>query len=396
MHQRFRQRFGGEPVVARAPGRVNLIGEHTDYNEGFVMPVAIGFSTCVAAALRGDGRWRAHSANMDETVDLAINADSPAPLRPPGVHWSDYVAGVVRALREDGLGLGGADLLIEGDVPMGAGLSSSASLEVATALALTVAAGAAPAPWPMARLCQRAENEHVGMRCGIMDQFAAVFGRRGQALRLDCRSLEHVEVPLQSGTASACLVVCNTMVRHRHAGGEYNLRRAQCERAVAAIRARDPQVRSLRDIDFDRLRDLRRFLDPVLWRRVRHIVSENERVLAATTALQRGDHPVLGSLLRESHESMRVDYEISCPELDAMVRIASGLEGVHGARMTGGGFGGCTINLVRADALERFVATVPAAYQRETGVAPALYACESADGAAILPESRARAGERVA
>ena len=386
----FRRHFGGEPTVCRAPGRVNLIGEHTDYNAGFVLPVAIDFHIYAAVRARRDGRLRMHSTHFDETVELAIAAE-PATVKPGGGgRWSDYVWGVAQSLLAHGEMLPGADLLIHGEVPLGAGLSSSAALEMAAALALTQSAGRSLDPLTLATLCQRAENEFVGTRCGIMDPFTAAFGRAGYALCLDCRSLTYRAVPLEAhhapetAAASPRLVICNTMIRHRLAAGEYNKRREECERGVAALSRLMPDVQSLRDVPLDELLGARPRLDAVIFRRCRHVVTENARVLAAASALEDRDFERFGQLMRDSHSSLSQDYEVSCDELDLMVRLALEFDGLYGARMTGGGFGGCTVNLVRQESVERFRRFMGERYSQATGRRPEIYVCDSADGASQL------------
>jgi galactokinase len=398
IHANFGRLFGGSgpAAVCRAPGRVNLIGEHTDYNAGYVMPVAIALYTYAAVRARSDGRLRVHSTNFDETVELEITAE-PGRVDPGmAQHWSDYVWGVAHCLLAHGGALPGADLLIHGEVPLGAGLSSSAALEMAAALALMQSAGRSLEPLALATLCQRAENESVGSRCGIMDPFTAAFGREGYALCLDCRSLAYRTIPLEAPIApdvhrppgsageSARLVICNTMVRHQLAAGEYNKRREECERGVAALARLMPRVQSLRDVTLDELVGARTRLEEVIFRRCRHVVTENARVVSAATALESRDFPRFGQLMRESHSSLCQDYEVSCAELDLMVRLALECDSVYGARMTGGGFGGCTVNLVREDAVERFGLFVAERYSRATGRRPEIYVCESADGASRL------------
>jgi galactokinase len=374
----FTVRYGAEPHIFRAPGRVNLIGEHTDYNAGFVMPAAIKFYTTVAIAPRTDRSLRVRSVNFAENREIALPGPLAAQERAgKSSHWIDYIAGVAWALQEHGIHIGGADMLIQGEVPLGAGLSSSAALEVAVGLALAYIAGQSIDGLQLAKLCQRAENLYVGMRCGIMDQFASVHGRAGHAMLLDCRTLEHRFLSLQS----AQLVICNTMVRHRLAGSEYNRRREQCEQGVQALARKIPGIAALRDVSGDLLRLHEEALDPLIYRRCRHVVTENERVIAAASALEASDLTLFGRLMRESHRSLRDDYEVSCDELDLMVRLAESIDGVYGARMTGGGFGGCTVNMVHTDRVEQFRTQLAADYARATGHRPEIYACEAADGA---------------
>jgi galactokinase len=372
----FRSLFGGSPHIYRAPGRVNLIGEHTDYNEGLVMPAAIDLSTWVAIAPRHDRRLLVRSENFSETVELDLD-------RPPeraGGHWSDYPFGVAITLAQAGWNLPGANLLVRGEVPIGSGLSSSAAIEVATGFALLELAldGAEVDRWELAKLCQRAENEFVGMRCGLMDQFISCFGQAGHALMLDCRTLNYQLLPLPREVK---LVVCNTMVKHELAASEYNARHAECEEAVRLL-ARDlPEVRSMRDVTMADLERASSALPEVIKKRARHVTSENARVIEAAAALQRSDPETFGRLLRESHRSLRDDFEVSCKELDLMVHIASQAEGVFGARMTGAGFGGCTINLVAEDSVAQFKQLVAESYAEATGIAPQVYACSPARGA---------------
>lgn len=365
--------FQDIPRMYQAPGRVNLIGEHTDYNDGFVMPAAIGFFTWVAAAARGDRKLVVRSENFPGQLEFELD-------RVPAhgsQHWGDYVVGVAKTLDESGHRVPGANLLIGGNVPQGAGLSSSASLEVAVAAALLDFSGGVVDAREVARLCQRAENEFVGARCGIMDQFIVTHGRRDTALLLDCRSLECRWLPL-AGAPS--LVICNTMVRHSLASGEYNQRRAECDEGVRVLAKYRRGIRALRDVTLSDLSELAHELPPTVLRRCRHVVSENARVEQAATALERGNPEEFGKLMAQSHASLRDDYEVSCPELDLMVELASRVEGVYGARMTGGGFGGCTVNLVRAECVERFKAAVTRGYKKATGSLPEIYVCSATDG----------------
>jgi len=378
---RFREMFGTEMQIFRAPGRVNLIGEHTDYNDGFVMPAAIGFYTWIAAAKREDRILEAYSDRFDEKVTFCLDALEG----PPRKHWSDFIRGVAAMLQGAGHRLSGANLVIHGEVPLGAGLSSSASLEVATALALMGPSGIAMARLELAKLCQAAEHEYVGTRCGIMDQFIASFGVSGNALMLDCRSLQYQLMPVP---ADLRLVVCNSMVRHEHASGEYNLRRADCETGVKLLAQHLPGIRALRDVGIADLEKYKHALPETIYRRCRHVVSENQRVLDAAKALQSGDAGGIGGLMYASHASLRDDYEVSCKGLDLLVELAASSPGVYGARMTGGGFGGCTVNLVRRESAAAFTAHMSGAYQQATGIAPDIYVCEPAQGAEAWPAER--------
>ena len=371
-----------ETRIYRAPGRVNLIGEHTDYNDGFVMPAAINFSTFVAISSRDDRTISVSSENFREQVSFDLDDPAPQPKR----HWSDYVRGVVVSLQQAGYEVRGSKLQVTGDVPIGSGLSSSAAIEVATGYALLERSGFDVDRIELAKLCQRAENEFVGMRCGIMDQFVSCHGEKGRALLLDCRSLEYKTLPLANETR---LVICNTMVKHELAAGEYNKRRSECEQGVRYLSQRLPGARTLRDVTSADLESHGRDLPDVIYCRCRHVINENARVLAAADALERGDNRDFGQLMDESHRSLRDDYEVSCEELDLMVELAKDLAGVYGARMTGGGFGGCTVNLVADDAVEEFKDQIARSYENTTGITPAIYVCSAAQGAQeVTPEFR--------
>lgn len=358
----------------RAPGRVNLIGEHTDYNDGFVMPAALDFCTYVAVGTRGDRMLSVHSLDFDETVDLEMDALRSGPTG----HWSDYVRGVAAVLRAHGVAIAGANFVIKGEVPIGAGLSSSAAIEVATALAVLAASGTHLARREVAAVCQRAEHEYAGTQCGIMDQFISCFGQVNHALLLDCRTLDYEALPIPD---SVRIVICNSMVKHELAGGEYNRRRADCESGAQLLQGFYPNVRALRDVDLQQLKQYAGQMPERIYRRCRHVVSENARTLEAAAALKKGDLGLFGKLMYASHVSLRDDYEVSCPELDLLVELAGGHGGVIGARMTGGGFGGCTVNLLEAEAVESFHSSIAHRYQMATGKEPAIYVCAASDGA---------------
>jgi len=372
--RRFRELYGETPRIFRAPGRVNLIGEHTDYNDGFVMPMAIEFSTWVAIAPARERVLSIYSDHFNETVALLLDQFGG----PPRNHWSDYMRGVAALLQSAGYPLIGANLIIHGEVPLGAGLSSSASVEIATALALLSLTNSSLPPRDLAVICQRAEHEFVGTRCGLMDQFISVFGREAHALLLDCRSLDFQFLPIP---ADACFVVCNSMVKHELAVGEYNRRRADCESAVRIIRHSRPEISALRDVTVADLDLCRAQLSDVVYLRCRHVITENGRVLAAGRALESSDLNRFGRLMYESHRSMRDDYEISCREIDMLVDAASRIDGVYGARMTGGGFGGCTVNLIRMQNVAQFQQAIVKAYKNARGITPSLYVCSPAKGA---------------
>ena len=370
----FEKIYGGQPRIYRAPGRVNLIGEHTDYNEGFVMPAAIDFSTYVAIDRRDDRLIKIHSDTFKEDASIDL-ADAPMRGRK---HWSDYPLGVAVKLQEAGHRIAGANVLVHGEVPLGSGLSSSAAIEVSTGLGLMDISHQQIDRLQLARICQKAENEFVGARTGMMDQFIACFGKAGHAVMLDCRSLESEALPIPEDVK---LVVCNTMVKHELASGEYNARREECEEGVRILSRRMDNVSSLRDVKVADLKKFRDELPPVVYRRCLHVTTENDRVKAAAGALRRRDLQTFGKLMYKSHESLRDDYEVSCRELDLMVELATQMSGVFGARMTGGGFGGCTINLVAKDAVDRFTRAIETAYAEATSHDPEIYICSAADGA---------------
>jgi galactokinase len=378
IEERFRARFaGGVPRVFRAPGRVNLIGEHTDYNDGFAMPAAIEFYCWVAVGARSDRKLSIYSHEFSASTEVDFSTNSISPTK----SWSDYPIGVALELEKSGIPLRGANLLIESEVPMGAGLSSSAAIEVATALALSEAAGAHPDRLQLARLCRAAENEFVGARVGIMDQFVSLHGEKNHALLLDCRSLTFEPLAIPD---SVKLVICNTMVKHELASSEYNRRRADCEEAVRRLAVVLPGIKALRDVSLEQLEKHRDLLTDVIYKRALHIVTENARVLDSGQALRSGDIERFGKRMAESHRSLRDLFEVSCRELDLMVDLAYQLKGVYGARMTGGGFGGATINLVDAPHAGEFKEKIAKAYRHETGLVPQIYICNPAEGAGVV------------
>jgi galactokinase len=385
----FARCFAREPQgLAKAPGRVNLIGEHTDYNEGFVLPVAIDRTVIAAFAARSDRQVRVCSLEFDEEDSFALDDIE----RLKGDAWSNYVRGVAAVLQGVGYRLTGLDMAIQGDVPIEAGLGSSAALEVAVLGALQHAATLAIDPRDQALLAQRAENEFVGVGCGIMDQMAAVMGRRGHALLIDCRSLETEAVPLNLAAHDLKIVVAHTGVRRALSDSAYNQRRQECSRVVqvlAQVIAARPAA--LRDITSRDLSAHQGSLPDPLARRARHVVGENERVLKSVEALRRGDLLTFGELLYASHRSLARDYEVSSPELDLMVELARRLEGVVGARMTGAGFGGCTVNLVRQEAIDSFREQVIETYRSRTSLPAEMYVCEAVDGLRIIAGANAPA-----
>ena len=374
LKSRFREIYGHDPAIYRAPGRVNLIGEHTDYNDGFVFPSAIDLFIWVAVMPREDERVRVRSEDLNEEAEFALGPGSQGTQ----ARWSQYIFGVAAMLQRDGHRLKGANLLVRGEVPIGAGVSSSAALEVAAGFALLANSGTSMEGRRLAQLSQKAENEIVGTRCGIMDQLASACCIADHALLLDCRSLEFRNLPLPPGIR---LVICNTMVKRELATSAYNTRRAECEEGVRILAERFPHVRALRDAAIEQLEACRAVLPENVYRRCRHVITENARVLRAADALQQNRLDDLSQAMAESHRSLRDDFEVSCAELDLLVDLAKRQQGVHGARMTGAGFGGCTISLVDADKVDAFREHVSAGYLQQTGVAPDIYICHAADGA---------------
>jgi galactokinase len=372
--QEFADLFGVRPTIFSAPGRVNLIGEHTDYNEGFVMPSAIGLCTYVAISSREDRQLIIQSEQFPGHFIFDLD---DLPKRSTGA-WCDYVLGVAVVLQQAGHSLKGSNLLVQGEIPIGAGLSSSASVEVACALALMSFNGVALPIIEVARLCQRSENTFIGARVGIMDQFVSCLGRAEHALILDCRSLEFELVPIPQRVR---MVICNTMVKHQHAGGEYNQRRKECEEGVGMLAKWYPDLRALRDLSLDQLVQHSKEIPERIYKRCRHVVEENQRVREGARYLQAGNLIGFGELMRKSHRSLRDLYEVSCRELDIMTEVAEGLPGYYGGRMTGGGFGGCTLNLVEATDAEAFADRISCRYESATGIKPAIYICSAADGA---------------
>ncbi len=375
----------GRPAdfVVRAPGRVNLLGEHVDYNDGFVLPIAIDRAAylAVGSAEGVEAQIRAHDIQEDvtfRTTALEIKADAQGRSLKS---WARYAAGVAWSLSESGLPVHGLKAVLTSDVPRGAGLSSSAAVEVAYATAWRQLGGWSLPAMELARACQRAENQYVGVNSGIMDQFASACGRAGHALLLDCRSLTWEELPLPSGLA---VVVADTMVRRELGGSEYNVRRAQCEEAVYSLGTVLPGIKSLRDVALDDFNAHAGRLSEVVGKRARHVVEEIDRTQRAVTLLRSGDAVGFGQLMNDCHASLRDLYEVSCPELDLMVSEAQALPGCYGARLTGAGFGGCTVNLVAGSQAEDFTRELTTRYERAAGKRPDIYVCQAAAGAAVI------------
>ncbi|MHB1700393.1 MAG: galactokinase [Acidobacteriaceae bacterium] len=372
------ERFGVAGKAFLAPGRVNLIGEHTDYTGGFVMPAAIDFGTVAVVSGRADGKAVFVSVNFESTAEYDLESLKQGTTPAPRGDWSDYCAGAAWALAQEGIALPGFSMTVLGDVPWGAGLSSSASVEVVTALGLLSHAGVAMRPEKMAVVCRRAENEYVGAKSGIMDQFVVSCGAAGKALMLDCRSLEYDLLPMPE---DVCMVICNSMVKHAVAGGEYGNRSDEVEAGQAALRKFKPGIELLRDATLADLEACESSMSRESFLRCRHIITENARVMEARAALLSGDMTGFGELMRQAHLSFRDDFAASCPEVDLLVEIVGELPGCIGARITGGGFGGCTVNLVKAAQAEAFGQSLKVAYLAKTGISAEVYLCKASDGA---------------
>lgn len=379
----FQSRFGAPELTVRAPGRVNLIGEHTDYNEGYVFPVAIDREVVICARRRDDDAVHLYSNNYEQADSFHLSRLEPVPEGPGAPTWSNYLRGVVSVFQAAGHRLGGFEAVVEGNVPQGSGLSSSAALEVATGTLLRHLFRLDVDAQEVALLGQRAENTFVGVQCGIMDQFISALGRRDHALMIDCRSLDYRAVPLHLATKGASIVILDSRVKRGLVDSKFNDRRAECREAVARLRILlgRPGLASLREVvpaDLERVGDR---LQPTLRARARHVVTEDDRVLRSVQALESGDLERFGLLMNQSHESLETDYEVSCPELDLLVSLAQELPGTYGSRLTGAGFGGCTVSLVDNAALEAFEARVLEAYREATGREAGCFVCEAVEGA---------------
>ena len=384
VRQLFIEKFDRAPnFIARAPGRVNLLGEHVDYNDGWVMPIAIDRATYVAFSPAASDQTVLWAGDFHQQVSFSPRTlsaktqsdDSPLP------DWAYYPAGVMWSLREAGYETPAMQAVFISDVPRGAGLSSSASVELAFGMAWTTLGNWKIKPMDLALLCQRAENEYVGVNCGIMDQFASACGERDRLLVLDCRSLEYRSLALPE---DVMIVVADTSVRRKLRNSAYNDRRAACEEAVRILKQDLPRIESLRDVSAAQFEELSAKLPPEVERRARHVVEEMMRTGRAVSFLEKGDVASFGGLMNQCHASLRDLYEVSCPELDVMVRVAQSLEGCYGARLTGAGFGGCTVNLVARKKAEVFEKSLAARYESETGLHPEIYVCTSANGAGLV------------
>jgi len=369
--------FGPAHAVVRSPGRVNLIGEHTDHNLGFVLPGAVDRAIFLALRLRDDRAVRLFALDKAERHDGSLDALHAVPAQ-----WPNYLLGILVELGALGVELRGVDCVFGGDVPIGSGMSSSAALECGFAFGLNELLGAGLSRVELAKLSQRSENRFVGVNCGIMDPFASCLGRDRQLIRLDCRDLSYQYVPFERDDLR--IVLCDSQVPRSLTTSAYNLRRAQCEQGVALLRTHHPEIHSLRDASPEIVEAMRGELEPAVYRRCAYVVAENRRVLAACAALERGDVGAVGAAMNETHEGLAHGYEVSCPELDILAAAAQALPGVLGARMMGAGFGGCTINLVEADHLDAFLAGMAAVFRDRLGKEPVCHVCRLSAGTELL------------
>lgn len=376
--EKFQSVFpGSDPLIVRSPGRVNLIGEHTDYNNGFVLPAAINKAIYMAVSRRSDDELHLVSLDLDRSYRGDIHQLEHSPL-----HWPDYLLGVIQQLQAAGHAVGGFNCVFGGDIPLGAGMSSSAALECATAFSLNELFGLKLDPLTMVKLSQRAENKFVGVQCGIMDQFASMFGKKNHVIRLDCQSLDFKYEPFN--TDGIRIVLLDTNVKHSLASTEYNTRRQQCEAGVKLVQAHHPEVRSLRDVTLEMLQEYVAPVDKLVNQRCEYVVEENTRLLAATADLERGDIAAFGARLFGSHDGLSRKYAVSCPELDYLVEQVRDWPGVIGARMMGGGFGGCTINLVEEAAIDELVERVGPAYRKAMNKEMKVYIGQIENGTSLI------------
>jgi galactokinase len=376
IQQAFRERFNKEPLLIGAPGRVNLIGEHTDYNEGFVLPGAVDKRIYVAIAPNETNTVNVFASQFNESYSFSLDITGPQK------GWMNYLLGVSYHIQQQGKKIGGVDLVIDGDIPVGAGMSSSAALCSAYGFALNELFQLGLSRMDLAFIGQKTEHTFVGVNCGIMDQFASLHGKKGHVMKLDCRSLEYEYIPFDFPGYKIVLV--NSMVSHSLAGSEYNVRRQQCEEGVAILQKHYPEIKSLRDVEPAMLMQYQDELPPVVFDRCSFIVYEKERLLRGCDALKNNDLTTFGKLMFATHEGLSKKYSVSCTELDFLAECAQHITGVAGARMMGGGFGGCTINIVQADVVDIFTQKIQAAFNGLFRITPEVYVTQIEDGAKVL------------
>jgi galactokinase len=371
----FKNRFGKDPLLFRSPARINIIGEHTDYNDGFVMPAAIDREIIFAIAANNLGKARVLAHDLGETDEFEINSTIAHPKKT----WSNYLRGVLNGLKMKGIQLEGFDMVFGGNIPPGAGLSSSAALEGGIGIALKGLFKFEIPLMELAKIGQKAEHEYVGVKCGLMDQFANLFGQKDRVMKFDCRSLDFEYLPFKTDKYS--ILLCDSKVKHALASSEYNTRRGECETGVSVIRKEMPEISKLRDISPEIVRSFKNMLDPIVYKRCLYVCEENLRVEKAAHALRNNDFNMLGELMQQSHQGLSLDYEVSCRELDILAQLAAENPHIAGARMMGGGFGGCTINLLESAYLEEYISYIKQGYRLQTGSEPEFYIVSTADGA---------------
>lgn len=382
VEEEFQSRFGDSYKLIKSPGRVNLIGEHTDYNDGFVLPAAVDKGIYLAMNVNGTSSCRFYALDKEESFETEIVGD----LQRSDQEWPNYLLGVVDQLQKHDYEVGGFDCVFGGNVPIGAGMSSSAALEGGVLFGLAELHGWDIPPVEMAQIAQKAENDFVGVQCGIMDQFASLNGKEGYALKLDCRSLDYKYFPFNRDDIQ--IVLCDTQVRRELASSEYNVRREQCEEGVKTLQQWDPKIESLRDVELSLLLRHEDDMDPTIFKRCKYVVEENKRVIQACNDLHRGGMDSFGQRMYQSHAGLRHEYEVSCEELDVLVNIARNLEGVFGARMMGGGFGGCTINIVREDHVDSFTKQINDKYQQQMEKEIKVYRTKVSSGTHLISSQK--------
>lgn len=380
IEEEFDNRFGQDYILIESPGRVNLIGEHTDYNDGFVLPAAVDKGIYLAMNVNGTNSCRFYAHDKEEIFEADISERSEK----SDMGWPNYLLGVVDQLQSHGYDVPGFDCVFGGNVPIGAGMSSSAALEGGVLFGLAELQGWDIAAVEMAKIAQKAENEFVGVQCGIMDQFASLNGKEGNALKLDCRTLDYEYIPFNRDDIQ--IVLCDTQIRRELASSEYNIRRQQCEQGVDSLKQWDPDIESLRDVELSFLFKHEKEMDPVIFKRCKYVVEENKRVIQACEDLHQGDFYSFGQRMYQSHSGLQLEYEVSCEELDVLVDIARNLDGVFGSRMMGGGFGGCTINLVKEEHVEAFSKQVREEYNKRTGKEITVYKTKVSSGTHLIKQ----------
>lgn len=373
----FDEKFGGEKIAVRAPGRINIIGEHTDYNEGFVLPAAVPAAIYFAIGRRNDNKVNLYSTDFKQQCEFSLND-----TQKPDLQWASYLFGVTKIIQQRGHKISGFNCVFGGDIPVGSGMSSSAALESGLAFGISQLNNLNITPLEMAKIGQQSEHEYVGVKCGIMDQYASIFGKEGKCIKLDCRSLQHEYA--NANIPGYVFILSNTMVKHSLASSEYNKRRSEVEEGVAKVKALHPEVKSLRDCTLDMIDEIKSNISETIYRRCRFVIEENERVTKACERLNNGEIEEFGKLIYQSHSGLSQMYEVSCKELDFLVSQTESMDYVLGSRMMGGGFGGCTISLVKAENAEEFKKTIAKAYKKEFNIDPQFYQAVAENGVELL------------